>query len=68
MDRIKMEQHMSKTLKKVKEKSVLHCKNATKTKKTFGQLLDNQAKYQKANFGKAELRGFVPGHHMDDWL
>jgi hypothetical protein len=59
---------MSKTLKKVKEERHLHYKNARKTKQPLTKLLDNRANNYKVNFAQAELRGFVPGHDMDDWL
>ncbi|MBK8816669.1 MAG: hypothetical protein IPN42_14715 [Methylococcaceae bacterium] len=59
---------MSKTLKKVNEESIFHYKNAKKNKQSLGKLLNNREKLYKVSFAQAELRGFVSGHDMDDWI
>lgn len=61
-----MEQHMSKTLRK--EEYILQCKTAKKTRQPLERLFDDKAKTRKITYPNSELRGFVPGHDMDDWL
>ena len=59
---------MSKTVKNAKEEGILDFKNARKTKQTLGRLLNSRKKNHTLGFPQTELRGYVPGHDMDDWL
>lgn len=59
---------MSKTVKKAKVERFNHYKNARKTKQPLARRLSNGKKIQKVSLAQVELRGFVPGHDMDDWL